>query len=74
MWRIALGDYAAVHLAARDEKVHIRGHRIVCVLVYGECSHTRVSPSLMSRGEQPPAFPIPAAVRLRTGRDPEAGA
>jgi hypothetical protein len=28
MWRIALGDHAAVHRAARDEKVHIRGDRI----------------------------------------------
>ena len=24
MWRIALGDHATVHRAARDEKVHIR--------------------------------------------------
>lgn len=28
MWRIGPGDHAAVHRAARDEKVHIRGHRI----------------------------------------------
>jgi hypothetical protein len=28
MWRIAPGDHAAVYRAARDEKVHIRGHRI----------------------------------------------
>jgi hypothetical protein len=25
MWRIALGDHATAHRAARDEKVHIRG-------------------------------------------------